>query len=108
MKSYKLKDIKNSLKKRGYDVVKESLNSIEENIMDAEDIGFEVERLHNIMMKMVEKGVQNNMSALGRLNSELKSLSSKIDRLVNAQDPEGAVDREMGRKMANQSDGLGE
>ena len=105
MKKFKLKDIKQALKKKGFDIIRENL---EENLMNAEDIGFEVERLHNIVMKMVEKGVQSNMSALGRLNSELKSLSAKIDRLVNTQDPQGAGDREMGRQMANRDDGLGE
>ena len=86
-------------------IVREELKKkLQENIMDAEDLGFEVERLHNIIMKMVEKGAQSNMSALGSLNSELKSLSSKIDRLVNSQDPVGAAERERGRQMAMRDD----
>lgn len=99
MKKFKMKDLKEALSKKGYKIIKE-------NIMDAEDLGFEVERLHNIIMKMVEKGAQSNMAALGRLNSELKSLSDKIDRLVNSQDPQGAEDRERGRQMAMRDDGM--
>lgn len=106
MKKFRMKDLKEALSKKGYKIIKESLDSIEESIMDAEDIGFEVERLHNIIMKMVEKGAQSNMAALGRLNSELKSLSDKIDRLVNSQDPQGAQDRERGRQMAMRDDGM--
>ena len=108
MKKFRIKDLKEALNKKGYKLVKESLESIEENIMDAEDIGFEVERLHNIVMKMVEKGAQSNMAALGRLNSYLKDLSDKIDRLVNSQDPQGAAERERGRQMAMRDDGMAE
>lgn len=111
MKKFRIKDLKEALNKKGYKLVKESLESIEENVMDAEDIGFEVERLHNIIMKMVEKGAQSNMQALGRLNSELKSLSDKIDRLVNSQtyepqDPQSPEARDRAKRMANKDDGM--
>ena len=108
MKKFRIKDLKEALNKKGYKLVKESIDSIEEGLMDAEDIGFEVERLHNIVMKMVEKGAQSNMAALGRLNSYLKDLSGKIDRLVNSQDPAGAEDRERGRQMAARDDAMEE
>lgn len=108
MKKFRIKDLKEALNKKGYKLVKENLNSIEESLMDAEDIGFEVERLHNIIMKMVQKGAQSNMAALGRLNSYLKDLSGKIDRLVNSQDPEAAADRERGRQMAMRDDAMEE
>lgn len=106
-----MKDLKEALRKKGYKIIKESLDSIEESIMDAEDLGFEVERLHNIIMKMVEKGAQSNVAALGRLNSELKSLSDKIDRLVNSQsyepqDPQSPEAREKYKRMAMRDDGM--
>lgn len=86
-------------------IVREELKKkLQENVMDAEDLGWEVKRLQNIITRMVEKGAESDMSALGELNSELKSLSDKIERLENSQDPVGAAERERGRQMAMRDD----
>jgi len=86
-------------------IVREELKKkLQENVMDAEDLGWEVKRLQNIITRMVEKGAESDMSALGELNSELKSLSDKIERLENSLDPVGAAERERGRQMAMRDD----
>ena len=106
MKKFRIKDLKEALNKKGYKLVKEGLESIEESVMDAEDLGFEVERLHNIITKMIEKGAQSNMQALGRLNSELQSLSDKIERLENTLDPQAAEDQVRARRRGMRDDGM--
>lgn len=87
-------------------IVREELKKklIQENVMDAEDLGWEVKRLQNIITRMVEKGAESDMSALGELNSELKSLSEKIESLENTLDPVRAADQTRGREMAMRDD----